>query len=215
MGSGYVINSLMENVFPSHSIGIGVDLNRKALDSTKAVAQTQLDLILSSLTNCFAKRPLFDIIFCNPPYVPSESLDIIKKSGALIDLAWAGGVDGREVIDKVILCSRDLLNTNGVLYLLLTERNEPDYIVEYARSLGFICMVLVFLNFRMFSQEEILLRGNTCISFIENDQILFLVIKANFCALRYSTINLFQSKRLAIFSVLSLNIYLALLLFWI
>jgi len=40
-----------------------------------------------------------DIICFNPPYVVTESSDI---NSSLIAASWAGGIDGREVTDRVL-----------------------------------------------------------------------------------------------------------------
>lgn len=40
----------------------------------------------------------FDLILCNPPYVPGEIVD--SKND--IDLAWNGGNQGRVFIDRLI-----------------------------------------------------------------------------------------------------------------
>ena len=44
---------------------------------------------------CSGLRLKFDLIICNPPYVPSDPLLNEKE---LIDFAWAGGKDGADFI---------------------------------------------------------------------------------------------------------------------
>ena len=60
--------------------------------------QTILDITLSDLGSCFISGTV-DVLVFNPPYVPTPS-DEVGSHG--IEAAWAGGTDGREVIDKFI-----------------------------------------------------------------------------------------------------------------
>jgi release factor glutamine methyltransferase len=90
---------------------------------------------------CITKRPLFDIIFCNPPYVPSDDVNDIRKSGDMIDLSWAGGINGRQIIDSFIRMGEGILSDSGVMYLLVVQQNDPDSIIEYSRDLGLVCTV--------------------------------------------------------------------------
>ena len=42
-----------------------------------------------------------------------------------IEASWAGGVDGREVLDRLLPQIGDLLSPSGALYLVLVEENKP------------------------------------------------------------------------------------------
>lgn len=156
MGSGYVINSLFHDVLSNDCVGVGVDINHDALRASEsAVKGKTVDLLQGSLMSSIAKRPIFDIIFCNPPYVPSVSLEEYKKKCEVIDLSWAGGINGRQIIDSYITMGSDLLSDTGVMYLLVVQRNDPDSMIEMARELGLQCTVkFKDHNCRMFSQGE-------------------------------------------------------------
>ncbi|CAG8470724.1 14197_t:CDS:2 [Cetraspora pellucida] len=89
-----------------------------------------LDAITTNLTSGLLPRLYnnVDILCFNPPYVVTSSEDV--NSTNLIERAWAGGIDGREVIDKILPLVNDLLSSNGVFYLLVISDNKPDEICE-------------------------------------------------------------------------------------
>ena len=121
------------------SMMITVDVNPAALYATQktfaCVGMSQsLECILGDATTCMFRRGVFDLMMCNPPYVPSDRNEIDHPLTA----AWSGGLpDGREVTDKVIERAADSLYGNGDLWLLLDERNVPSAVARFAQSLGF------------------------------------------------------------------------------
>ncbi|CAG8569222.1 8_t:CDS:2 [Funneliformis caledonium] len=74
-----------------------------------------------------------DIICCNPPYVVTTSEELYS-SKSVIERAWAGGIDGREVIDKMLPLVDELLSDKGVFYLLLISENKPNEIRETMKN---------------------------------------------------------------------------------
>jgi release factor glutamine methyltransferase len=57
----------------------------------------------------------FDLIVSNPPYLPSERLQLPDRGPAR---AWEGGVDGRAFIDRICREAQAHLTPGGVLLLL-------------------------------------------------------------------------------------------------
>jgi release factor glutamine methyltransferase len=64
-----------------------------------------------------------DLLVFNPPYVPTSSAEL---GGAGIARSWAGGVRGREVLDRLLESVDDLLSPTGLLYLVVIKENDPE-----------------------------------------------------------------------------------------
>jgi release factor glutamine methyltransferase len=133
--SGYFTRKAKESGKFFHTVA--VDLNPAALAATVETFRgvkvlSRVDPVLGDGTSGMF-RGLFDVILCNPPYVPAARDEI---SGLLVH-AYAGGLpDGREVIDGVIATASALLGVDGNFFLLLDERNRPEDVVAFAASHG-------------------------------------------------------------------------------
>lgn len=122
------------------------DVNKRAADIAHStclhnglehfdVIQTDL---LSGLEDRLAGK--VDVLIFNPPYVPTPSSEVGKTD---ITAAWAGGRRGREVIDRVLPQLPKLLSSQGVLYILLVEENDPCEIETIVKDLGLLSKVLI------------------------------------------------------------------------
>lgn len=83
-------------------------------------------------------RMEFDLIVCNPPYVPIQSGENTEdeKSG-ILQKSWDGGSDGNEFIVPFLDNVTHLMKSDGNLYLLLSSWNNPGVLVEnIARKKG-------------------------------------------------------------------------------
>lgn len=101
------------------------DINPKAIDVASDTARRNhakvefhlgsfLDMIQPSID---AK---IDVLVFNPPYVVTPSEEV---GGEGVMAAWAGGVDGREVIDQFMPRARRYLSAYGRLYLVVIQEN--------------------------------------------------------------------------------------------
>lgn len=123
-GSGCVITyftNLLRNAKGRKVLAFATDLNIDALHMTQLTANNNNVRLICELDDrlmrlftqakvecvrtCFLAalegrlHQSIDILIFNPPYVPSE-LEELGSSG--IEAAWAGGKDGREVIDQFL-----------------------------------------------------------------------------------------------------------------
>lgn len=88
--------------------------------------------MLSNLASNFVDNCI-DVLIFNPPYVPTPS-DEVGSMG--IEAAWAGGVDGREVIDLFLPRIDLLLAPGGRCYLVLVAENRPAEITTILQQKG-------------------------------------------------------------------------------
>lgn len=82
------------------------------------------------------KKPI-DVLLFNPPYVvtPSEEIyDPSTKSSSLsssLTAAWAGGVRGREVVDRILYDIKSWLRPNGGTFLVVAyAQNDIEEMME-------------------------------------------------------------------------------------
>ena len=119
-GSGCVLLSILKEL--KLSKGIGIDISKKALAIAKKNAKN-LHLDERSKFKVFDLQKYnngkFDLIISNPPYIPSKVIKNLSKD--IIDyepkIALDGGVDGLDLIKKIIYKSNYLLKKNGLLAL--------------------------------------------------------------------------------------------------
>ena len=127
-GSGCILLSILKEL--NFSKGIGIDISDKAiLTATKNA--NKLNLLNRSKFKVFDIAEFsygkYDLIVSNPPYIPLRDIknlsrDIIKYEPLI---ALKGGIDGLDLIKKVIYKSIILLKKNG---LLAIEIGNQQYI---------------------------------------------------------------------------------------
>jgi len=79
-----------------------------------------------------------DVLIFNPPYVPTPDEEVLKaiREGG-IEASWAGGTDGRMVIDQFLPQVEEFLaRGGGRCYLVLVDENKPKAIASYFVAQG-------------------------------------------------------------------------------
>ena len=77
-------------------------------------------------------RGTIDVLLFNPPYVPTEDSEI---SGNGIAISWAGGRDGRVVVDRALPQIAELLaKPDGVCYMITVDDNRPAELAAVLRD---------------------------------------------------------------------------------
>lgn len=143
-GSGYVITSLAL-IVGQEAHYIATDINPHAVRVTRETLEAHgvhAELITTNIASGLEKRlaGLVDVIVVNPPYVPTPE-DEVGREG--IGSAWAGGENGRSVIDKILPVADNLLSEKGWLYLVTLTENNPSEICLQMKEKGYASRIIV------------------------------------------------------------------------
>lgn len=142
-----------------------IDINPYAVRCAQENAKINgvADRLLPVQGDLFAplrKGKKFDLILFNAPYLPIE----YSEDGSWLARAWAGGADGRQVIDRFVSGSPEYLREKGRILLLqstlsnfdrtleMFRRNRLTAVVRARRNLPFFeAIVLIEAFFEDFS----------------------------------------------------------------
>lgn len=147
-GSGIVITALAKAIHSS-TIFFGIDINPRACNATLKTAcknQTLVECINMDLLTSFKERTV-DVLIFNPPYVVTTDDEINKIdtniTNKLIGKSWAGGHNGRQIMNKVFEKLNDILSCNGVAYILVIKDNKPEEILVDLKQLNFSAKIII------------------------------------------------------------------------
>nr|XP_043634321.1 methyltransferase N6AMT1 [Erigeron canadensis] len=146
-GSGYVITSLAL-ILGSESTNahyFATDINPHAIKTTRETLGAHgvhAELITTNIASGLEKRlsGMVDLMVVNPPYVPTPEEEVGSPG---ITSSWAGGENGRSVIDKILPVADNLLSEKGWLYMLFLAENDPLQICLQMRTKGFGSKIVV------------------------------------------------------------------------
>jgi release factor glutamine methyltransferase len=136
-GSGCILISLLKELTKAR--GVGVD------KSSKAIAIAKKNSSLNKIHNriCFKNISLeqinfdkkFDIIVSNPPYLSNVSLKNLDFDIRLYEpkVALQGGVQGVDLLNKIIYLASKILKINGLLALEIGD-NQFHILAKYLKE---------------------------------------------------------------------------------
>ncbi|NXG33122.1 HEMK2 methyltransferase, partial [Dromaius novaehollandiae] len=136
-GSG-VVSTFVASIIGSSALYICTDVNPMAAYCTLETAllnNVHLQPIITDLVKGLSPRlnGKVDLLLFNPPYVVTPSEEVESHG---IEASWAGGKNGREVMDRIFPLVADLLSTAGLFYLVTIKENNPDEILEIMKKHG-------------------------------------------------------------------------------
>ena len=138
-GSGCILLSILKEL--NFSRGTGIDISTKAIETAK-INSRNLNLLNQAKFKVFDLNKYnigkYDLIVSNPPYVPSRDIKNLSEDIANYEplIALDGGIDGLDLIKKVIYKSNHLLKRKGLLALEIGY-NQYQRVARILRCHGY------------------------------------------------------------------------------
>ena len=138
-GSGCILLAILKEL--NFARGIGIDISAKAIQMAKVNSKILNLSNHSKFKICDLNKyniGKYDLIVSNPPYIPSKDIKNLSKD--IINhepiIALDGGLDGLDLIKKVIYKSSNLLKRNGLLAIEIGF-NQYKRVSSILRYYGF------------------------------------------------------------------------------
>jgi release factor glutamine methyltransferase len=149
MGTGCGILGIIAAKKASHVIA--VDINPYAVRCAKQNAKTndvadKMLFIQGDLFTPIKTEKKFDLILFNAPYLPTEP----TEGAALIEKAWAGGANGRAVIDRFLQEACKHLKVGGRVLLMQSTLANVERTMRILEDKGFKAEVIASRNLPLF-----------------------------------------------------------------
>ncbi len=129
IGSGCIIMSILKDRKKCYALGI--DSCKKAVKIARINAklhqiENRIKIFKSDVDNFISGK--YDLIISNPPYIDTHQLKYLDVSDFEPHEALDGGINGIEILEKVILKASRLLKINGKL--IIEIGNNQKYKVK-------------------------------------------------------------------------------------
>ena len=118
IGSGCIVTSILKD--RKNCYATGIDCCKKAIKIAKTNVklhqiENRIKIFKSDVDNFNTGK--YDLILSNPPYIEKHQLKYLGVSEFEPSVAFDGGINGIEILKKVILKSSKLLKINGKLII--------------------------------------------------------------------------------------------------
>lgn len=128
-GSGCLILTLLK--IYKNANGIGIDINEKSLQIAKKNAELlEIDNRISFIKNNWNDNidDKFDIIISNPPYIPTDEIDILEPEVNKFNplLALDGGTDGLDCYKYLSKSLQKNIKNSTKIFLEIGKGQEND-----------------------------------------------------------------------------------------
>ena len=121
---------------------LAVDLNPYAVRCAKMNAKLNgvgnVDFLQSDLFSALRSGVKFDLVLFNAPYLPSEA----GEETSWLGRSWAGGIDGRVVVDRFIAQVGAYLKLSGSVLLMQSTLTGVEQTLQAFQACGFKASVV-------------------------------------------------------------------------
>ena len=147
IGSGCLITSILKDRIECSAVGI--DSCKKAIKIAKKNAklhqiENRIKFFKSDVDNFVTGK--YDLIISNPPYIDKHQLKYLDVSEHEPLSALDGGVNGTEVLMKVIVKSSQLLKVNGKLIIEIGSNQKYKVINKLKKYKFYINKIIKDLS---------------------------------------------------------------------
>lgn len=132
------VSAFLAGLLGARSVYFCTDVNAAAADLTLRTGRrndVSLNPVVCDLVaplKCRLQRSV-DVLIFNPPYVVTSSQEV---GGCQLAASWAGGVKGRQVMDRLFVQVAGLLSDRGLFYVLVIKDNDPDDVRQLCVNVG-------------------------------------------------------------------------------
>jgi len=138
---------------------VAIDVNPCAVKCAKNNAEmngvgNHVSFIQGDLFAPLRTRKEFDLILFNAPYLPSEE----NEKDSWMGWAWAGGVSGRNVIDRFLCEAPKHLRLGGEIMLMQSTLSDVEQTLRNLEERGLEANVIAKQNLPFF-ESIVLVRG--------------------------------------------------------
>jgi release factor glutamine methyltransferase len=138
---------------------VAVDLNPHAVLCAQKNAETnklanKIDVRKGNLFQPIHKDEKFSLIIFNAPYLPSDP----DEERSWLGKSWAGGPEGRLLIDKFILGAPCHLEKKGRILLVQSSLTDTDETLEKFRQMNFEAKVIA--EKKVFFEKIVLIQAS-------------------------------------------------------
>lgn len=121
---GFGSGAVLAGVSGRFQLPVGTDV--LGLEEARLAAGPGVELVLADRATCF-RDGVFDLVFFNPPYLPSAQIE---------DLTVDGGPTGTEVAVSFLEEAMRALRDEGTVVALLSDEGDIGAFLSYCNSLG-------------------------------------------------------------------------------
>jgi release factor glutamine methyltransferase len=113
---------------------LAVDINESAV---RILKKKGITAIKSNIFSNIKKNKKFDVIICNPPYLPYD-----KREDEESSLITSGGKNGDEFLCKFIVQAEKFLSNEGTILIVLSSLTPKKRIEKLLAKKGFLKKVI-------------------------------------------------------------------------